>query len=180
MNIFKEFKPALFFLLKFLGIYFGLNLLYGLFVESYGNGADPITVWVADQSVWFLQLLGEPVKASLNDSLPTVLIQKGTRSCLSVYEGCNGINIMVLFTAFIIAFKGSYKKVLWFIPLGLFLIHAANIFRIVMLYYIAEYHPDLMYFTHKYLFTAIIYIAIFILWYFWVTKVNAKPKGQYA
>lgn len=168
----KEFKPALLFVANFLAIYFIGNIIYGLFIESFQQVADPVTGWVTLQSADILNMLGAEVKTYADEMLPKVHILLENRTVLSVYEGCNGLNVIIIFVAFLFAYGGSTKSYLWFVPLGIVTIHFANLGRIVMLYYVAEFYPNFMYFTHKYLFTATIYVFVLALWYWWATKVS--------
>jgi exosortase/archaeosortase family protein len=62
----------------------------------------------------------------------------------------------------------------WFVPTGLLIIHVVNLARIGLLFFVAEYQPDFMYFTHKYFFTAILYIIIFLLWMIWVKRFSLR------
>lgn len=168
----KEFKPALLFVAKFLAIYFVGNILYGIYVESFNQVADPITNWVTLQSVEILNNVGEVTEAYEDEFVPNIHILLNDRSVISIYEGCNGVNVMVIFIAFLIAFGGKWIKMLWFIPVGIIGIHLTNLTRIVLLFFVAEYHPNLMYFTHKYLFTGFIYAFVLLLWYLWATRIS--------
>jgi exosortase family protein XrtF len=167
----NEFKPALRFLGVFVGIYLTLNLLYGWWVTIYEE-ADPATVLVTQQSAALLNLLGEETYTKPKFNTPTVSILNGSRIVVNVFEGCNGINVAIVFLAFIIAFGGYLKKMLWFIPLGLVIIHVANLLRISGLYLIAEYFHQYFYYIHKYMFTASIYLIVFFLWWWWIERVN--------
>lgn len=168
----KEFKPAFRFLAVFLGLYLGLNIVYGLWISSYETQPDPATRIITEQTSWWLNLFGEETQTQPNQAAPTVSIMKDSRVALSVFEGCNSINVMIVFVAFLFAFKGSWKNLAWFLPLGLVLIYLANIARVVLLYYVAEYWRQYFYYIHKYLFTAVIYMIVFILWWWWIEKVS--------
>lgn len=168
----KEFKPAIFFVLKFLAIYFVGNILYGLYVESYDQIADPVTTWVTEQSVGILNISGQQTEAFKGSTDPKVYIKNTGQTVLSVYEGCNGLNVIIIFVAFLVAYGGKAKDFLWFIPLGILSIHLANLARIILLYFVVRYYPDYMYFTHKFLFTGFIYAFVLLLWYIWVSKLN--------
>src|SRR5690606_32127519 len=166
----KEFKPTIYFLLKFVGIYLVGNLLYGLYITSYEPRPDPVTHVVTDHSAGVLRACGVPVDAKDREKKPRTDISYMGKARLSVYEGCNGLNTMIIFVAFLVAFGPLSRPLLWFIPLGLLIIHLANLARITLLFFVAEYRPSAMYFTHKYLFTAVLYVVIFILWIWWVKK----------
>jgi exosortase family protein XrtF len=174
-----EFKPTIFFLLKFIGIYVVVNLLYGVYVTAYVPGPDPVTSQVAAQTSFTLQILGWPTTTKDNAKKTTTELIFESKSILAIYEGCNGVNVMIIFVAFLIAFGPISKTLWWFIPLGLAILHVMNLLRIALLFWVALYLPDFMYFTHKYLFTAILYVVVFLLWVVWVKKfVNRKAVSS--
>ena len=167
---FAEFKPTIFFLGKFLGLYIAGNLAYGLFVTAYEPRPDPATRTVSEQTGFVLTTCGWPVDVYDHHRKATSMLRYDDREVLAVYEGCNGLNTMIIFVAFIIAFGPINKKLWWFIPVGLLIIHLSNLLRITLLFFVAEYRPDFMYFIHKYVFTAILYLVIFLLWVWWVKR----------
>ena len=169
-NLLREFKPTLLFLSKFLAIYFILNIIYGIYVESYDTKADGITTWVSDQSVSFLSSIGYEASSLPVAYEPKVALYNQGTSVINIFEGCNGINIMILFLAFIVAVSGNFANMIWFIPAGFIFIHLANLGRIAFLFWVAQSKPDYLYFSHKYIFTAIIYTAVFLLWTIWVVR----------
>lgn len=177
MKIFRQNKPVFIFLLKFLGIYFLGNIVYGLWVESY-QLADPATYFVSVQSSWILQLLYPNINYAYNPDIPHVWMSLGNRTVINIFEGCNGLNVMILYIAFIVAYRGSLKYTVYFMAGGILFIHLANLFRIALLFVVAEEIPRYMYFTHKFLFTGIIYAAVFLLWFLWVKYFSFKRDEQ--
>jgi exosortase family protein XrtF len=176
MNILKEFGPSIAFLAKFIILYLVLNLLYGFYINSYDPYPDPVTTIVAEQTSAVLALFGEENQTYAQNSKTGVWISSPERSVLSVYEGCNGLNVFIIFFSFLLAYGKPRKALIWFIPLGAVVIHVFNLARIGLLYHVTLYYPDLTYFTHKYLFTAIIYGVIFLLWLLWVLKIYPAKK----
>jgi len=170
----KEFKPTIVFLAKFIGFYLAGNLLYGLYVTSFAPRPDPATHHVTRHTGWVVSAFGVPVTIQDDRQKPNTLIIHAGRAVLSVYEGCNGLNTMIIFVAFLFAFGPVSRPLFWFVPAGLLIIHLANLARISMLFYVAAYMPDKMYFVHKYLFTAILYAVIFLLWVWWVNRYSIK------
>jgi exosortase family protein XrtF len=167
---FSEFKPTLLFLGKFIGIYLAGNLLYGIYITAYHPRPDPVTHVVSEQTAVALTVCGWEVTSIDNKRKPTTQLIYNNKAILAVYEGCNGINTIIIFVAFIIAFGPLTRTTAWFLPMGIAIIHITNLFRIGLLFFVAEFMPQFMYFTHKYLFTAILYIVIFLLWIVWVKK----------
>lgn len=171
----KEFRPTINFLGKFVGIYLLFNVIYGLWITSYDRQPDPMTIIATKHAGWFLDAIGFETGVLVNEDKPTADLALGERRIVSVYEGCNGINIAIVFLAFVGAF-GPYRiALLWFIMSGLLLIHIANVGRIVALFVVSVKLPDYFYFVHKYAFTASIYLFIFLLWMWWV-NVNRKQS----
>jgi len=160
----------------FVGCYFVMSIAYGLFIESYQEEVDPWTRKVSQQIAVFLSWTGDDVFVLDSYRTRSCILANEDKQVISVFEGCNGLNVMILFISFLVAFKGPLKKFVGFAIIGVLLIHLVNIGRVAMLYYVAEYLPEYMYFTHKYLFTAVIYLVVFVLWYLWVSKINANPK----
>jgi exosortase family protein XrtF len=173
----KEFLPTILFLVKFVGIYVVGNLLYGWYVTVYNPSPDPATHWVTDQTAIVLTACGWSTESEDTAYKPTTNLIYGGKDILAVYEGCNGINVIIIFVAFLIAFGPLTKQLLWFIPVGLLIIHLMNLARITLLFWVAIYMKDYMYFTHKYFFTAILYVVIFILWVWWVRKFATKKEA---
>lgn len=183
----KEFKPTIFFLAKFFGIYLLLSTLYGIFIKSYDEQMpaelDSITRAVTYNVVQIASIFGYDGSIVQNDhlnyssDLETTYdsIYLNEKYAISVEEGCNGINIMILFLAFVVGFSGSLKNMLWFIPTGFFAIHIFNLGRLILLAYMnVELNGNGFHFFHKYFFTASIYLAVVLIWYVWVAKVSGR------
>ena len=173
---FSDFKPALRFLLIFLSVYFVLNLLYGVWIETLGQQPDVVTHWVSNQSAAIVRAMGWEAEAVPNPDRPTIRMTDGNKTILNVFEGCNGLNVIIVFLAFIMAFGGSLKKMLWFVPLGILVIHLFNLFRILLLYFLASNNSTYFYYFHKYFFTAMIYLAVFFLWWLWIILNHGKRE----
>jgi exosortase family protein XrtF len=170
----KEFMPTILFLAKFVGIYLVGNFLYGLYVTAYQPSPDPATRWVTDQTAVVLTACGWPSTTEDSSRKATTNLIHDGKKILAVYEGCSGINVMIIFVAFLIAFGPLTKQLFWFIPLGLLIIHFMNLARIALLFWVSIYQKDYMYFMHKYFFTVILYVVIFALWIWWVRKFTFK------
>lgn len=178
MKELKEFKPALLFLAKFLAIYFTSNVIYGIFIESSQESPDPITIETTRQTSWLLNRLGQNTGVSHRPETPLVTLQNEGIGVINVYEGCNGINVMIIFVAFLFAYGGPGRFFVWFLPTGLALIHLINLVRIALLYFTAVHRPDHFYYFHKFFFTGILYVAVFCLWALWVFKFQEKETVQ--
>jgi exosortase/archaeosortase family protein len=156
----REFKPTIFFLLKFLGLYVSLNLLYGVYVTSFEPKPDPVTHLASKHTASILSVFGWSCKVRDFPQKPSVAIIHNAKTIVSVYEGCNSLNVMI-----------------WFVPLGLIAIYIINIIRIGLLFLVSLKLPHFLYFTHKYFFTAIIYLFVMLLWWYWI-RIQSKQKSE--
>lgn len=173
-SIFRDFQPAIRFLLVFLATYFVLNLIYGIWIESLGNKPDAVTQWTSAQSAALARLLSYDASILPNESEPKIGVLNGERIVINVFEGCNGLNVMIVFVAFIVAFGGAPRRMWWFIPLGFVVVHITNLVRILLLYFLADQGSSFFYYFHKYFFTAAIYVAVFVLWWVWIVLNNGN------
>jgi exosortase family protein XrtF len=177
----EKFKPTLSFLIRF-GLIYGIgSLLYSLFIAQYDPHPDPATILVSKQMASTMTTFGQDVTLYDVDDDPYVGVMYKGEYSVSVFEGCNGLAVMILFIAFVVAFRGNNVKALvWFIPLGLVLIHFFNILRLGMLIIINYYYTSMFHFYHKFLFTGIIYMFVLLLWVLWVRIQQSKstPSPQ--
>ncbi|HTH54964.1 MAG TPA: exosortase family protein XrtF [Cyclobacteriaceae bacterium] len=167
-----ENKKAIWFLTVFTALYFALNTCYGLYIQSYYPASDPFTRLVATQVATVLSLFDSSVKAIPSSVSEDIAIINDRETMIYVFEGCNGLNVMIVYLSFLVAFKGPLKLFYKFFAGGLAGIHLLNLGRVVALYGVRAYFPDQLYFFHKYLFTGIIYVMVFVLWYYWVRLVK--------
>ena len=170
----NQFKPALLFLVKFLGVYIIGNVLYGLYINSWYPGADPLTAFVTEQSAGILRLLNIETVSQPMAGLASISLVENGDTIVNVFEGCNGLNVMIVFLAFLTAYQGTLANTIWFSLTGLIIIHISNLGRILLLYHQARTDSPYFYYTHKYLFTAIIYGVVILLWAAWVLRFNGK------
>jgi exosortase/archaeosortase family protein len=76
--------------------------------------------------------------------------------------------LLALFTGFVLIFEGNWKHKIWFIPLGIILLHFFNVLRIMALAVNGVTSKAMLDFNHKYTFTIVLYCITFIGWYLWV------------
>lgn len=176
MGLLEEFRPALLFLGKFLLLYFVANIVYGIYIESFDEKPDGLTHLVSAQSAAVLKCFGYNTTWEDAAGVPKVALKDGGHVVLNVYEGCNGINVMIVFAAFIFAFGGPVRPVWIFLIAGLVIIHLFNLARVGLLFYLAVGDSPQFYYYHKYFFTAVLYAVVFGLWAIWVIRFNERPN----
>ena len=136
-----------------------------------------ISILLAEQSNYFLSILGYQPQIEIYSDMVVTLIQD-TKYNHGVWIGepCNGLKLFGVFSIFIIAFPGDFKTKLWYIPLGVIILHFINVIRIAILTIIQAYNPLFLNFNHNVTFQVIIYSFIFLLWYLWTKKFSSLSK----
>jgi len=89
---------------------------------------------------------------------------------VEVVGSCSGLKQFYQWTILILLFPGPWKKKLWFIPMGLLVIHIVNILRIVILSVVTVHWPDQWDFIHLWVLRPFFYVVIFALWMIWEEK----------
>jgi exosortase/archaeosortase family protein len=123
-------------------------------------------------SHFFLALFGTDVTVSFVDRKMWVT---GSNNAVEIVYDCLGVNLFFVFLIFIIAYPGSNKVRLWFIPMGIVVIFLLNAMRMAILTRVVANNPEMMNFLHNFVFQGFIYISIFAMW-FWFTKTTDKKK----
>ncbi len=177
----KDFKPILIFILKFVIVWGVLLILYNVYLGRYHseNKPDPYSQQVASWTSTSMNALGFQTQTMDAPNRPwTWILMEGKRISY-INEGCNAVSIMLIFVAFIAAFSTTWKQTILYILGGLFIIQFMNVVRIVLLNYIFAYHNQYGEMAHDYLFPAILYGTIVLLWIIWVKFFALKkPKRE--
>jgi len=128
---------------------------------------------------WLNRVVGVQSSVLLNwigyssDTIPgnnQTVVRISNVSMVGVGNPCNGLELFILFSGFILCFPGNRHSKLWFIPIGIIIIHIANVIRSMSLALIQYHDPASLDFNHHYTFTVIVYAIIFALWMYWVNK----------
>ncbi len=174
----KDFLPVLKILLRFVLIYIVLVLLYQFYLNQYENDViDPFSRSVAGQVSFLQNALGFPTVLVDYMKLHSILFQTSGRFTTRMVEGCNVISVAILFAAFIFAFYKGAKTFL-FVFAGLLILHILNVSRIALLNIIYIRYPQYEKMAHDYLFPAIIYGGVVILWLIWIQFFALKKTDK--
>lgn len=164
----KDFLPVLKILLRFVVIYLVLVLLYQWYLNSAGDPVlDPVSRWVARQVQWLQVQCNYPTL--LVDGKPTegVYFYVKQQYVSRMVEGCNAISVMIMFLAFIFAFYKGFKTFL-FAAAGIVFLHVMNVARISGLNFVLRDHHEYGKMFHDYVFPAVIYGSVVLLWIIWI------------
>ncbi len=154
-------------------------LLVGLFTLEILQPAEqyvimPFTSFIADVSVWILQIFDDSVESYRN-----IIRNSVTGFGVRIERGCNGVEAMIILFAAIFSFPAPFKnKIIGFV-IGFFAIQVLNLVRIISLFYLGQWNQVAFEWFHLYLWQALIILDALVVWLIWLrTLPQAKLKRQ--
>lgn len=165
------------FLIKAFVLYTFSYVLYEFVIKKMTTWDEKFIRLIINQCVAIFQFFGYKTFASRETNDIQVFGIDGSHG---VWIGgpCNGITLMSLFAVFVIAYPGSFKYKLWYILIGMLIVHVVNLIRIIALALIANYSPQYLEFNHTYTFTFLAYSVVFGLWMLWANKYSKKESNS--
>ncbi|NOX85503.1 MAG: exosortase/archaeosortase family protein [Chlorobi bacterium] len=149
---------------------FGLKKLM-LEYLSFSNLEQYMAHQVAVPSAWFVKhIIGYDIK-----TLETTLYFPNN-GYIAVEGSCSGLKQFYQWIVLMLLFPGPWKHKLWYIPMGLIVIHLTNIFRIIVLSVVVMHWPQQWDFIHLWIMRPFFYVIIFIMWMFWEEKFRLPKK----
>lgn len=177
------------FLIKGILLFVAWKLIYLIFLVPSRILDKPLTDFTGIQTAKTLNLIthssGYTTKAEIDEydaggiiqRQPLMSIYFNGEKALSIADACNALELFVLYAGFIICFPSGFKRKILFIIGGIIFIYFVNILRCTGLTWIFIYYPEYGDFSHHYLFTFIVYICIFLLWYWFSKKASPNVKA---
>ena len=121
---------------------------------------------IAHVVFWLIQLTNDGVSFY---EPSTIYFATGTGT--SIVWGCTGLKQSFIWIIIMLIARGSWKRKLWFIPLGLICAYLFNILRITLIAMAIEHHPDWFEMLHSYVFKYLFYGMLFCLWLWWTNRI---------
>lgn len=174
----KDFKPVLGILLRFIIIYLVLLFGYQFYLDSFRHlGLDPYSRVIADQVVSIQNALHYP--SYLYDDVANEQMWYYVKDVYvtRMVEGCNAISVIILFISFIFAFYKGFKTFV-FAFLGFAALYIMNLLRIVGLNIVTRDFTQYNKIAHDYLFPAVIYGGVVVLWLVWIKYFAIKNENS--
>ncbi len=134
----------------------------------YEEGFRFLSILTLKTSQFFLGILGYKTEVYAK------IIKIGASYGVHLDKGCLGRNTILIFVSFILAYPGDVKSKIWFIPLGIFVFFILNVLRISALVIIDYCCREYLDFNHHATFKIITYLAILLMWVFWIKKYGSK------
>ena len=166
-------KPVLKTLAR-LYVAFGAILLF--FVIAFSTDAVheavvvPFTSLVAAASGVMMNLFGAGARV-FGNHLSTA------RYSINVVDGCNGIYATAILISGVIAYPSKLIHKAWGIALGFLAVFVLNLGRVISLFYLGQYYPDIFNEVHVYVWQPIIILWAIFVWDFWSRQIEGRNKG---
>lgn len=171
LQLFRQYKSVLRFIITFLGSYFVFSLLYNAYLDLFSSATyypDFVTHLVALQSDSLLETLGYSSTVQPHQEEASMKLFINDYLLARIVEGCNSISVIILFASFVLSFFSNFRTTFLFIIAGSVIIYVMNIVRIAILAIGIYEYPRHAEFLHSIVFPLIIYGTVFLLWLFWV------------
>jgi exosortase family protein XrtF len=160
--------------LNFIGIacllYLSWIIIYDRYIQPHTFLDEFVIIKIIALAKSFLEFFGYKTFIADSDFGAVRVLGIDGSDGLWVGDNCNGVKLFGLFSIFILVFPSKIKHKLWFIPMGILLIHLINAIRVAALCIIVYKSPQLLNFNHTYTFTFIVYALIFLLWIWFINR----------
>jgi exosortase H (IPTLxxWG-CTERM-specific) len=151
---------------RFLGLY-ALVLTLGFVVLALRPVNDrvvnPYTTFVAEEARAVLNLFGEHATV-------THQVLASRRFSVAIYNGCNGLEAILIFVSGVLAFPARWRRKLVGIALGFLAIQVFNVVRVVSLFYIGAFKPRWFSLSHVFVWQSLVIVFAVVLWLVWVRR----------
>ena len=124
---------------------------------------NPYTTFVAHEARFALKLLGENAQVDGQ-------VLSSSRFAVQIYNGCNGLEAILVFVAGVLAFPAAWARRLAGVVLGVLAIQVVNTVRVVSLFYIGIFKPQWFAISHVFIWQSLIILVGVVLWLVWVQR----------
>jgi exosortase H (IPTLxxWG-CTERM-specific) len=124
---------------------------------------NPYTTFVAHEARVVLNAFGEGASV-VGQTL------RSPRFSVVIYNGCNGLEAMLIFVCGVLAFPAPWRRKLTGVALGFLAIQIVNVVRVVSLFYIGVFKPEWFSTTHVFVWQSVIILVGVLLWLLWVQR----------
>jgi exosortase/archaeosortase family protein len=150
------------------------NLNYAPITSFMYDAMNAMASIVFTQSVWLINhVLGIPT-----DIREGQVMWLNNGCGIQITASCSGLKPILQFMILMIIFPGPWKKKLWYIPLGVIIVHFTNLFRVCGMAFTGATIPSHLQFVHDNILKAMFYVVIFGLWWLWVEKLSLAREEK--
>jgi len=156
------------FLIKGLLIFIAWQLLYNLVLKPTRIPDQALNDITAIATAKIISLFHANTHTWLNNV--KVLIVMDGKKALGITDPCNGLEIYVLYIAFLFCYPGDNKRRFLYTAIGIPIIFVANVTRCCLLTWLNLKHRGWFDVSHHYIFTSAMYLLVFYLWQLYSKK----------
>lgn len=168
-------KPILKFALKGLIIFIIWQIIYTNFLKPNRILDKPITFLIGNSTILLLQKTYSTDTFYIREikyfnadieffESSKAVIYKNNFKLIGIGDSCNGLEMYILYIAFIFIFPSRLKNKINYILFGIPIIIFSNIIRCYGLCIVQLYSPHFFVYAHHYIFKIITYFVVFFLW----------------
>ena len=173
----------------FMAILLAFHILWKIFIKDWFaisfiyDSAYWLSGKVFVASVWVLDLFNVNITPFSELTIKgtvryNVIFCPDNNGFVYVNRSCSGLKQFYQWFFLMILYPGPWKQKLWFIPMGLGIIHIVNICRIVGMTFVTMTIPQHWDFMHDYVARPFFYVVMFFLWVWWNEKFYLKSKQK--
>jgi exosortase H (IPTLxxWG-CTERM-specific) len=132
---------------------------------------NPYTTFVANEARLVLNLFGEHATV-------THQVLSSPRFSVAIFNGCNGLEAILIFVSGVLAFPSPWVRKLVGIALGFVAIQVFNVIRVVSLFYIGVLKPQWFSASHTFVWQSLVIIFGVVLWLVWIRRYAFAQQGS--
>jgi exosortase H (IPTLxxWG-CTERM-specific) len=102
------------------------------------------------------------------------LLDQSTGRGITIEQGCNGVEAVILIVAAILAFPAPWRHRLVGLAAGIVAVQGLNVVRVVSLYYLSRWNFAVFEWAHLYLWQPLIMIDVLFVWLVWLRWIPRK------
>jgi exosortase family protein XrtF len=172
------------FIFKAFAILLIWKVLYLAFLLPNRTLDRPLTYFTGVATTWLLNTCTGSTDYSTRNEVSNVTTDQGytpmplqkiffhKENVVSIEDGCNALELFILYAGFIICMPARPLRRTLFIVGGIIAIYITNVIRCAGVAYIILYHNRYANFAHHYVFTFVVYGLIIALWLIFSKKLD--------
>jgi exosortase H (IPTLxxWG-CTERM-specific) len=152
-----------------------LGVLFGLELTPPGQAlVHPWAALLASFST-FLITLFDPKVISYGNIIQSQVNGFG----VAIEAGCNAVEACIVLAAAIFAFPSPWRHKMLGLVMGLIVVQAFNILRIISLFYLGQWRMDAFEFAHLYLWQGLIMLDVLVVWLIWIRTMPVESPAHH-
>ena len=96
---------------------------------------------------------------------------------VAIEAGCNAVEACIVLAAAILAFPSPWRHKMLGLVMGMVVVQAFNILRIISLFYLGQWRMDAFEFAHLYLWQGLIMLDELVVWLIWIRTMPVESPA---